>query len=208
MGRALPGVLKPHSRIGMCSAAAAVLPLSPCGRGKERTPLRAQRSPIQFSNSPALANAARAGLARFAPRQAKSPLFLAARGTPYSLSPPRFRGDRPPLVKSEGTERREALPYPFVPRFRRKKRGRLSALRCGSRAAAFAAGTGAGSALPGTRLSRSPSPASSSRRGPSAPRAESRASRVQGYEPCPRAPHHPAFPKRPAGTPLAWGGWV
>ena len=136
-------------------------------------------------------------------------------GAGYAVFPPRLRGTFlcPPAAgvrgvapaKAEGTERREARPYPVVPRSLSRARAPLGAP---SRLRVFGIRRktqGAGSALPGTRLSRSPSPASSSRRAPSGPRAESRASRVQGYEPCPRAPRPPPPSERLMRTPSVSG---
>ena len=84
------------------------------------------------------------------------------------------------------TERRTSLPLSRTPL---PKCGRLSALHRGSHLRRIASDTGPGSALPGTRHWASPSPASCSRRGHNAPRAESRTSRERGYEPRPQAPH-------------------
>jgi hypothetical protein len=91
--------------------------------------------------------------------QASSLVLFAARGTPSPLFGP---------LENEGAERREALPSLFVS---------IRATRLAKRAGASSAlherrFQSPGPRFPGRGIPASPSPASSSRRGPSAPRRQ------------------------------------
>jgi hypothetical protein len=149
------------------------------------------------------ANAARAGLARFAPRQASSPVFFAAPGRPSS-SPPSRGQVFFPRQKAEGMEHRAAhqssvLPHPLLkdagasrrsiaaisdPRVRVSRS--TSPVSFGFHAAGSTPRRASAIGRPGR-----PCPASSSRSGRSTARSVPEASRCCGYEPQQQAPHQP-----------------
>ena len=145
--------------------------------------------------------------------------------------PPRLRGDKLfPLAKARGwsTERRTSLPScrallwrtraplgaPWRLRasgFRQRHRLRVRVSWFPSRLLRFKAAApvrliGLSRLGPSETKWNGPSPASSSRRGPSAPRSGPGASRVRGYEPRPQAPHLAPSSKRLVKTPSAEPG--
>ena len=164
-----------------------------------------------------LANATRAGLARFAPRQALSPVFFAAPGTPsFQPTPPLEGAERrktrgawrthpgrlakPPDTPGEARRLRGDGGAPLGAPLRRflspgpRFRGRKDRYSPAPIRAAFAA-------LHPRRVQ--PSKAAPHSGGGRRPEA----SRCRGYEPQQQAPHPAPSSKRLAKTPSVEPGW-
>jgi hypothetical protein len=144
-----------------------------------------------------LANAARAGFTRLAPKKTSASVPILC-GAGYAVFP--FLAP----AKSEGMERRAAHPYSSHAlrraRVLRSTRSPLGA-PLAARVPALAKTQAPGPRFLGRGIGASPSPAGSLRRGHSAPRSGPRASRERGYESRPQAPHFAPSSKRLAKTP-------